>query len=83
MNGQPAPRGVAGAIKDHKAGVLVGNTTFGKSVVQDVIPLANGGALTLTVANYRTAGGLSIHKKDSAPCFGACSQGCGRGFEEG
>jgi len=58
---------VAGAIKDHKAGVLVGNTTFGKGVVQDVIPLANGGALTLTVANYRTAGGLSIHKKGIRP----------------
>ena len=58
---------VAGAIKDHKAGVLVGNTTFGKCVVQDVIPLANGGALTLTEANYRTAGGLSIHKKGIRP----------------
>lgn len=58
---------VAGAIKDRNAGVLVGNTTFGKGVVQDVIPLANGGAMTLTVARYLTAGGHSIHKKGIRP----------------
>jgi carboxyl-terminal processing protease len=58
---------VAGALKDREAGVLVGNTTFGKGVVQDVIPLTNGGALTLTVAEYLTAGGHSIHKKGIRP----------------
>jgi carboxyl-terminal processing protease len=52
---------VAGALKDRKAGVLVGNKTFGKGVVQDIIPLNNGGALTLTVAAYLTAGGHYIH----------------------
>lgn len=58
---------VAGAIKDRGEGTLVGATTFGKGVVQDVIPLSGGGALTLTVANYLTAGGHSIHEKGITP----------------
>jgi carboxyl-terminal processing protease len=58
---------VAGALKDRKAGILVGNKTFGKGVVQDVIPLTNGGALTLTVAAYQTAGGHYIHRKGIEP----------------
>jgi carboxyl-terminal processing protease len=52
---------LAGALKDYGIGTLVGRRTFGKGVVQDVIPLANGGAVTLTVAGYLTAGGHSIH----------------------
>jgi len=58
---------LAGAIKDRKVGTLVGSTTFGKGVVQDVIPLRGGGALTLTIANYLTAGGHSIHEKGIEP----------------
>lgn len=58
---------VAGAIKDLKAGVLVGNTSFGKGLVQDVIPLRGGGALYLTVARYLTAGGYSIHQTGVEP----------------
>lgn len=58
---------VAGAIKDLKAGVLVGNTTFGKGLVQDVLPLPTGGALYLTVATYLTAGGHSIHQTGIRP----------------
>ena len=58
---------VAGAIKDLRAGVLVGNTTFGKGLVQDVIPLPTGGALYLTVATYLTAGGHSIHQTGIRP----------------
>ncbi len=58
---------LAGAIKDYEVGTLVGNTTFGKGVVQDIIPLANGGAITLTVAGYLTAGGHSIHGKGIEP----------------
>ncbi len=58
---------VAGAVKDLKAGVLVGNTTFGKGLVQDVLPLPTGGALYLTVATYLTAGGHSIHKTGIRP----------------
>lgn len=58
---------VASALKDLHAGVLVGNTTFGKGLVQDVIPLRDGGALYLTVARYLTAGGYSIHNTGVHP----------------
>jgi carboxyl-terminal processing protease len=58
---------VAGALKDLHAGVLVGNTTFGKGLVQDVIPLRDGSALYLTVARYLTAGGYSIHNTGVHP----------------
>lgn len=58
---------VASAIQHLKAGVLVGNTTFGKGLVQDVIPLRGGGALYLTVARYLTAGGYSIHRTGVEP----------------
>ena len=58
---------VASAIKDLQAGILVGNTTFGKGLVQDVIPLPTGGALYLTVATYLTAGGHSIHQTGIRP----------------
>jgi len=58
---------VAAAIKDLRAGVLVGNTTFGKGLVQDVIPLRGGGALYFTVARYLTAGGYSIHETGVEP----------------
>ena len=58
---------VASAIQHLKAGVLVGNTSFGKGLVQDVIPLRGGGALYLTVARYLTAGGYSIHQTGVTP----------------
>lgn len=58
---------VAGAIKDQDQGTLVGETTFGKGVVQVVLPLLNGGALTITEANYLTSGGHYIHGKGIAP----------------
>lgn len=58
---------LAGALKDYEIGTLVGGTTFGKGVVQDIIPLANGGAITLTVAGYLTAGGHFIHEKGIEP----------------
>ncbi len=58
---------VAGAVKDLQAGILVGNTTFGKGLVQDVIPLPTGGALYFTVATYLTSGGNYIHKQGILP----------------
>ena len=58
---------LAGALKDYEIGTLVGRTTFGKGVVQDIIPLANGGAISLTVAGYLTAGGHHIHGKGINP----------------
>jgi len=53
---------VAGAIQDHDRGLLVGETTFGKGLVQRVIPLRDGGALALTTAKYYTPSGRLIQR---------------------
>lgn len=45
---------VAGAVKDNKAGTIVGTTTFGKGLVQTVVPLADGSACMITTAKYLT-----------------------------
>ncbi|RLE11431.1 peptidase S41, partial [Candidatus Aerophobetes bacterium] len=58
---------VAGAIKDHKRGVLVGTRTFGKGTVQNVTPLENGGALWLTTARYYTPSGICIDGRGIEP----------------
>lgn len=52
----------AGALKDHKRGVLIGNTTFGKGSVQSVINLDDGYGLRFTTAYYYTPSGAKIHK---------------------
>jgi carboxyl-terminal processing protease len=53
---------VAGAIQDHDRGLLVGETTFGKGLVQRVIPLRSGGALAVTTAKYYTPTGRLIQR---------------------
>jgi len=53
---------VAGAIKDHKLGTLVGKTTYGKGTVQQPTRLKNGGAMWITVAKYNTPSGVNIDK---------------------
>ncbi len=53
---------VAGAIQDHDRGLLVGETTFGKGLVQRVIPLRDGGAIALTTAKYFTPSGRLIQR---------------------
>ncbi len=45
---------MAGAIKDRKAGVLVGTQTFGKALVQSLMPLTDGSMIKLTTAVYLT-----------------------------
>ena len=52
---------VSGALKDTGLATLVGAQTFGKGLVQTVIPLRDGSALSLTTARYQTAGGNDIH----------------------
>lgn len=58
---------LAGAIKDHKVGTLVGTTSFGKGVVQTVFPLDNGAGLKLTTARYLTPNKHDINKKGIKP----------------
>src|SRR3989338_2381835 len=59
---------VAGAIKDHKRGLLLGIKTFGKGSVQSLIPVGDGkAALKLTTARYYTPSGGCIHEKGIEP----------------
>ncbi len=51
---------VAGAIKDTRRGILIGTKTFGKGVVQTVIPLRDKSALAITTAKYYTPSGICI-----------------------
>jgi len=53
---------VSGAIQDHDRGLVVGETTFGKGLVQRVIPLRGGGALAVTTAKYYTPTGRLIQR---------------------
>ena len=51
---------VAGALKDHKRAILIGEHTYGKGSVQSIIPLKNSGAIRLTVSKYYLPSGKSI-----------------------
>jgi len=53
---------IAGAVQDHDRGWIVGERTFGKGLVQEPMPLANGAAMTLTVARYFTPSGRCIQR---------------------
>jgi len=58
---------VAGAIRDHDRGVLVGEQTFGKGSVQNVHHLSDGSELRVTVEIWRTPDGSLIHRRGIAP----------------
>jgi len=58
---------VAGAIQDHGRGLVVGETSFGKGLVQHVFPLPFNTGLTLTTARYYTPSGRSIQKTGIEP----------------
>src|SRR5262249_51320874 len=53
---------VAGAIQDHDRGLIVGETSFGKGLVQNIFPLSNDGALFLTIAHYYITIGSLIQR---------------------
>jgi carboxyl-terminal processing protease len=54
---------VSGAIQDHDRGLIIGEPTFGKGLVQRIFPIpSNGGALTLTIAHYYTPSGRLIQR---------------------
>ena len=58
---------VAGALKDHKRAILLGENTYGKGSVQSIIPLNNRGAIRLTVSKYYLPSGKSISEVGVMP----------------
>ena len=58
---------VAGALKDHKRAILIGENSYGKGSVQSIIPLKNKGAIRLTVAKYYLPSGKSISEVGVRP----------------
>ena len=58
---------VAGALKDHKRAILLGENSYGKGSVQSIIPLKNSGAIRLTVAKYYLPSGKSISEVGVSP----------------
>ena len=60
-NSASASEILAGAIKDYGIGTLVGTTTFGKGIVQSIIPLEDNSAVKVTISRYFTPNGNNIH----------------------
>ena len=58
---------VAGALKDHKRAIILGENSYGKGSVQSIIPLKNKGAIRLTIAKYYLPSGKSISKVGVTP----------------
>ena len=58
---------VAGALQDHGRAIVVGTPTFGKGLVQTVMPLSKGRAIKLTTSRYYTPSGDSIHETGITP----------------
>lgn len=52
---------LTGAVKDHGVGTIMGTTTFGKGIVQKIIPMSDGSAIKLTSSKYYTPNGVCIH----------------------
>ncbi|WP_251964537.1 S41 family peptidase [Salinibacter ruber] len=69
VNGQSASASeiVAGALQDHDRGVVMGTTTYGKGLVQNVRSLPHNTALKLTTAQYYTPSGRTIQRLDANP----------------
>lgn len=58
---------LSSAIKDSKKGILIGQKTYGKGIVQEVQKLGERGAMSITVAKYYTMSGVEIHKNGIEP----------------
>jgi carboxyl-terminal processing protease len=69
INGQSASASeiFAGAVQDYEIGTIVGTTSFGKGIVQKVIPLTDGTAVKLTISKYFTPKGRNIHGTGITP----------------
>ena len=57
----------AGALKDHKRAIILGESSYGKGSVQSIIPLKNGGGIRLTISKYYLPSGKSISEVGVAP----------------
>tara|TARA_B100000575_G_scaffold210176_1_gene171282 strand:+ start:2343 stop:3488 length:1146 start_codon:yes stop_codon:yes gene_type:complete len=57
----------AGALKDHKRAIIIGENSYGKGSVQSVIPLQNGGGIRLTISKYYLPSGKSISEVGVSP----------------
>ena len=58
---------VTGALQDYRRATIIGTKTFGKGVVQTVLPLAGGASLKITIASYLTPLGRNINHKGIVP----------------
>ena len=58
---------LAGALQDDRRAVLIGDVTFGKGLVQTILPLDDGSAIRLTTARYYTPAGRMIHETGIEP----------------
>lgn len=58
---------VAGAIQDAKRGILIGETTFGKGLVQEIKDLGGGASMRITIATWYTPNGRSINEQGLSP----------------
>lgn len=61
MNSASAAEILSGAIQDYGIGTLVGTTTFGKGIVQQIVPFSDGSAIKITISSYYTPKGRNIH----------------------
>ena len=60
---------LAGALKDYDRAEIVGETSFGKGIVQNVFPFSDGSGMSMTVSKYYTPNGISIHEVGVEPDF--------------
>ncbi len=60
-NSASASELLSGAIQDYQKGMLVGTTTFGKGIVQQILTLRDGSAIKITISSYYTPAGRNIH----------------------
>lgn len=60
---------LAGALKDHGRATLVGNRTFGKGIVQTIMPLTDGSAIKVTTSQYFTPSGVCIQGEGIEPDY--------------
>ena len=57
----------AGAIQDYGVGKIIGTQSFGKGIVQSIVPLGDGTAIKITISSYFTPNGRDIHDKGITP----------------